>query len=182
MVSFPADSVSTISCWLSLLNSACVDRRWVCVAVVRGVRSTRSGALHLNLPAAAEAHAAVGVRVGEQSFADVVNLFIQLIWNVGCLEDHRWRKKKAKTTCLENRETCERQQSDENNVPERWRTSACAATGGCTCESSVFQPGENLYNTNKRAWLGVQAPAFQKHVKVEVKHLLQLFNQQPHQR
>lgn len=51
--------------------------------------STRSGALHLNLPAAAEAHAAVGMRVGEQSFADVVNLFIQLVWNVGCLEYHK---------------------------------------------------------------------------------------------
>lgn len=60
-----------------------------CVAVVRSVRSTRSGALHLNLPAAAEAHAAVGVRVGEQPLADVVNLFIQLIWNVGCLEYHQ---------------------------------------------------------------------------------------------
>lgn len=67
-----------------------------CVAVVSSVRSTRSGALHLNLPAAAEAYAAVGVRVGEQSFADVVNLFIQLIRNVGCLEYPQcniWRKK-----------------------------------------------------------------------------------------
>lgn len=82
-----------------------------------GVCSTRSGALHLNLLAAAEAYAAVGMWVGEQSFADSVNLLIQLVWNVGCLGYH----KQAKTTCLENMETCERQQrfySNGKNVPE----------------------------------------------------------------
>lgn len=54
--------------------------------MVRSVCGTWSGALHLNLLAAAQAYAAVGLRVGEQSLADVVNLFIQLIWNVGGLE------------------------------------------------------------------------------------------------
>lgn len=56
---------------------------------VRSVCRTWSGALHLNLPAAAQAYAAVGLRVGEQPLADVVNLFIQLIWNVGGLEYHK---------------------------------------------------------------------------------------------
>lgn len=54
-----------------------------------GVCSTRSGALHLNLLAAAEAYAAVGMWVGEQSFADSINLLIQLVWNVGCLGYHK---------------------------------------------------------------------------------------------
>lgn len=58
----------------------------VLVLVVRRVCGTWSGALHLDLPAAAQAYAAVGLRVGEQSLADVVNLRIQLIWNVGGLE------------------------------------------------------------------------------------------------
>lgn len=59
---------------------------------------TRSGALHLNLPAPTEAYAAVGMGVGEQCFADAVDLCVQLVWNVGCLEHHKCNKhlKKSK--------------------------------------------------------------------------------------
>lgn len=46
-------------------------------------------ALHLDLPAAAQAYAAVGMRVGEQSLADIVNLFVQLIWNEGRLGNYK---------------------------------------------------------------------------------------------
>lgn len=67
------------------LISGCVDRQVIMLGV-RSVCGTWGGALHLNLPAAAQAYAAVGLRVGEQPLADVVNLFIQLIWNVGGLE------------------------------------------------------------------------------------------------
>lgn len=43
----------------------------------------------------AEAHGAVGMRVGQQALAEVVNPLVQLIWNVGRLEKHTRRKPHA---------------------------------------------------------------------------------------
>lgn len=58
-------------------------------------------ALRLDLAAAAQAYAAVGMRVGEQSLADVVNLFIQLIWNEGCLGNHKTQQLEPAKALLE---------------------------------------------------------------------------------
>lgn len=50
---------------------------------------TWTGAFRLDPPSVAEADGAVGMRVGQQSLAEVVNPLIQLIWNVGRLENRK---------------------------------------------------------------------------------------------
>lgn len=47
--------------------------------------TTWNQAFSLHLSGVAEAHGAVGVRIGQQSLAKVVHTLVQLIWNVGRL-------------------------------------------------------------------------------------------------
>lgn len=50
---------------------------------------TWTGAFRLDPPSVAEAHGAVGMRVGQQALAEVVNPLVQLVWNVGRLESRK---------------------------------------------------------------------------------------------
>lgn len=59
----------------------------------------------MNLSAVAEADGAVGMRVGQQSLAKVVNPLVKLIWNVGRLKKnthtHRFMSTRKKNILKE---------------------------------------------------------------------------------
>lgn len=60
----------------------------------RRLRKTWTGAFHFDPLRVAEADGAVGMRVGQQSLAKVVNPLVELIWNVGRLENQNHTRRR----------------------------------------------------------------------------------------